>query len=122
MRRRDFMAGLLLAAATRPVRAQHPEARRRIGILSPGGTEPSDPSFKSLNAFLQALQELGYTEGQNLTVEREFANGSSDRLRELAAEMVRRKPEIIVALSTTAARPAKQTTGTIPIAPVGRAD
>ena len=58
-----------------------------------------------LNAFLQGLQELGYTEGQNLAIERQYADGSSDRLRELAAELVRRNPDIIVAFSTTAARP-----------------
>src|SRR5262249_16171017 len=75
-----------------------------------------------LNAFLQGLHELGYTEAHNLTVERKFANGSSDQLRELAAELVKRKPDIIVAFSTTAARPAKQATGTIPIVAVGMAD
>jgi putative tryptophan/tyrosine transport system substrate-binding protein len=75
-----------------------------------------------LNTFLQGLHELGYTEGQNLTVERQYANGSSDRLRELVAELVKRKPDIIVALSTTAARPAKQATGNIPIVAVGMAD
>src|SRR6516162_8761325 len=122
MRRRDFMAGLLLAAAARPVRAQQPGATRRIGMLSPGGTEPSDPTFKMLNAFLQALQDLGYTEGQNLSVERDYAKGSSDRLRELAAELVRSKPDIIVAFSTTAARPARQATGSIPIVAVAMAD
>ena len=75
-----------------------------------------------LNAFLQRLHEIGYTEGQNLTIERHFANGSSDRLRELAAELVRRKPDLVVAFSTTAARPAKQATGTIPIVAVNMAD
>jgi len=75
-----------------------------------------------LNAFLQGLRDLGYTEGQNLTVERKYASGSSDRLRELAAELVRGKPEIIVAFSTTAARPAKQATHTIPIVAVAMAD
>ena len=49
-------------------------------------------------------------------------DGSSDRLRELTAELVRRKPDIIVAFSTTAARPAKQATGTIPIVAVAMAD
>src|SRR3974390_2508294 len=122
MKRRDFMAGLLLAAAARPVRAQQPGATRRIGMLSPGGSEPSDPTFKMLNAFLEALQELGYTEGQNLAVERQYANGSSDRLRELATELVTRKPDIIVAFSTTAARPARQATSTIPIVAIGMAD
>jgi ABC-type uncharacterized transport system substrate-binding protein len=116
------MAGVLLAAAARSVCAQQPAAKRRIGVLSPGGSEPSDPTFKTLNAFMQALQELGYTEGQNLTVQREYANGSSDRLRELAYELVSHKPDLIVAFSTTAARPAKQATSTIPIVAIGMAD
>src|SRR5215468_428097 len=75
-----------------------------------------------LNAFLQGLHELGYTEGQNLTVERKFANGSPDQLRELAAELARGKPNIIAAFSTTAARPVKQATRTIPIVAVSMAD
>jgi ABC-type uncharacterized transport system substrate-binding protein len=122
MRRRDFTAGLLLAVAMRPARAQQVEATRRIGILSPGGSGVTDPTYNMLNAFLRGLQELGYKEGQNLVVEREYANGSPDRLRELASELVAHKPDLIVALSTTAARPAKQATSTIPIVAVGMAD
>ncbi len=103
-------------------RAQQPERMHRIGILSPGHSELTDPTFRVLNALLQGLHELGYTEGRNLTVERKYANGSSDRLGELAAELVRRKPDIIVAFSSTAARPAKEATGTIPIVAVAMAD
>ena len=77
----------------------------RIGCLSPGRSELPDPTFNMLNAFLQGLQELGYTEGQNLAIDRQYADGNSDRLRELAAELVRSKPDIIVAFSTTAALP-----------------
>ena len=122
--RRDFITSLGGAAVAWPLaaRAQQPERTRRIGILSPGRPELPDPTFNMLNAFLQGLHELGYTEGQNLTIERQFANGSSDRLRELAAELVRRNPDIIVAFSTTAARPTKQATGTIPIVAVAMAD
>src|SRR5689334_24628628 len=122
MRRRDFTAGLLLTVATRPARAQPLEATRRIGILSPGGSEITDPTFNTLNAFLRGLQEFGYKEGQNLTVEREYANGSSDRLGELAYDLVSQKPDLIIALSTTAARPAKQATSLIPIVAIGMAD
>lgn len=122
MRRRDFLAGLLVAAALQPARAQQGVATRRIAILSPGGSELHDPTFTTINAFLRGLQELGYKEGQNLTVEREYANGSSDRLAELASELVRRKPEMVVALSTTAALPLKRATSTIPIVAVGMAD
>src|SRR5262245_12910105 len=75
-----------------------------------------------LNAFLQGLHELGYTEGQNVIVEGQYAEGRPDRLPELASELLRLKVDIIVAFSTTAARPAKQATGTIPIVAVGMAD
>ena len=123
MRRREFI-GLVGTAAMWPLaaRGQYPERTRRIGILSPGRTELPDPTFNMLNTFLQGLQQLGYTEGLGLTIERQYANGSPDRLRELAAELVRDKPDIIVAFSTTAARQAKQATGTIPIVAVAMAD
>jgi len=124
VRRRDFitLVGGVSIAWSLAVRAQQPQRPRRIGVLSPGRSELADPTFKMLNAFIRGLHELGYTEGQNLTIERRYANGSSDRLRELADEMVRRKPDIIVAFSTTAALPAKQATDTIPIVAVAMAD
>jgi putative tryptophan/tyrosine transport system substrate-binding protein len=124
MRRREFITALGGAAVAWPLtaRAQQAEEMRRIGILSPGHSELSDPTFQMVNAFLRGLHELGYTEGQNLTVDRQYADGNPSRLRELAAELVRRKPEIIVAFSTTAARPAKQATGTISIVGMGMAD
>ena len=123
MKRREFITLLGGGAAWPiPLRAQQAMKMPLIGILSPGRSELSDPTFNTLNAFLQGLHELGYTEGQNLAIESQYADWSSDRLRELAAEMVRRKPDIIVVLSTTAARAAKQATGTIPIVAIGMAD
>ena len=124
MLRRNFISLLGGAAIAWPLAAGAQQAMKmpRIGILSPGRSDLPDPTLNMLNAFLQRLQELGYTEGQNLAIERRYADGSSDRLRELAAELVRRKPDIIVAFSTTAARPAKQATGTIPIVAVAMAD
>jgi putative tryptophan/tyrosine transport system substrate-binding protein len=123
MRRREFIT-LLGGAAAWPLaaRAQQPERMHRIGILSPGHSELTDPTVRMLNALLQGLYELRFTEGRNLTVEHKYANGSLDRLGELAAELVRRKPDIIVAFSSTAARPAKEATGTIPIVAVAMAD
>src|SRR5580704_2696274 len=94
----------------------------RLGILSPGRAELPDPIFNMLSAFLQGLRDLGYPEGERLTIERQYANGRPERLPDLAAELVKRKPDIIVAFSTTAARPAKQATGTIPIVAVAMAD
>lgn len=121
MRRRDFTAGLLFAAAIRTAHAQ-PDATRRIGVLSPGRSEPAEPTVRMLNAFLLGLQKLGYTEGQNLAVERQFAEGKIDRLPELAAVLIGRKPDLIVAISTTAALPTRQATSTIPIVAINMAD
>src|SRR5262249_6929056 len=124
LKRREFISLLGGAAALWPLTARAQQATKmpRIGILSPGRSELHDPTLNMLNAFLQGLHELGYTEGQNLAVERHYADWSPDRLRELAAELVKGKPNIIVAFSTTAALPAKQVTGTIPIVAVGVAD
>src|SRR5215218_8532708 len=124
MQRRYFITlfGGAAFAWALAARAQQATKMPRIGFLSPGRSELPDPIFNMLNAFLQRLHDLGYTEGQNLAIERQYADGRSDRLAGLAAELVRRKPDIIVAFSTTAALPAKQATGTIPIVAVGMAD
>ncbi len=63
----------------------------------------------------QKLHELGYTEGQNVTIERRYGDWNFDRLSKQAAELVRLRVDVIVAFSTTAARAAKQATNTIPI-------
>jgi putative ABC transport system substrate-binding protein len=124
MKRREFITLLGGTAAGWPLAANAQQVGKvaRIGCLSPGRSELPDPTLNMLNALLQGLHELGYTEGQNLAIDRQYADGNSDRLRELAAELVRRKPDIIVAFSTTAARPAKQATATIPIVAVAMAD
>jgi ABC-type uncharacterized transport system substrate-binding protein len=124
MRRREFILAIGGAAASWPLaaRAQQPRRTRQIGILSPGHAELSDPIFQNVNAFLQALEALGYTEGQKLVVYRQYAEGSPARLSELAAELVGHNPEVIVAFSTTAARPVKEATDTIPIVVVAMAD
>src|SRR5690349_6824275 len=90
MRRREFITLLSGAAASWPLAAGAQLATKlpRLVILSPGRTELPDPTFTMLNAFLQGVSDLGYAEGQNLAIEREYAYGNSDRLRELAAELV----------------------------------
>src|SRR5215468_2423324 len=106
MRRREFITllGGAAVAWALAARAQQGTKIPRISFLSPGSSGLPDPNFNMINAFVQGLHELGYTEGQNLAIERQYADGNSDRLHELAAELVRRKPDIIVAFSTTAAR------------------
>ena len=124
MRRREFITLLGGAVAAWPLaaRAQQETKVPRIGILAPGRADNSDASHRTLNAFISALRELGYTEGQNVAIERKFANGDVDRLRALAIELVGGQVDVIVAQSTPAARAAKQATTAIPIVAIGMAD
>ena len=119
MRRRQFIA-LLGGAAAWPLAAQAQQAAKvfRIGFLFYGSSGPSP----ELDAFRQGLREFGYIEGQNIAVEYRFASGQVERLPDLAAELVRLKPDVIVAPATPASLAAKQATGTIPIVFAGVAD
>ena len=124
MRRREFITLIGGTSLGWPLAARAEEGTKipRIGVLSPGRSEDSNPNRVILNAFVAGLRELGYVEGQNITIEREFAGANADQLREAAAELVNHKVDIIVTLSTTAARPAKQATTVIPIVAIGMAD
>ena len=123
MRRREFITLIGGAAAAWPLAARaQPTKLQRIGVLSPGHSEGADASRATFNGLLEGLRDLGYTEGQNITIEREYGEADVERLRELAAELVRRQVDVIVALSTTAARPAKQATNIIPIIAIAMAD
>jgi putative tryptophan/tyrosine transport system substrate-binding protein len=88
----------------------------RIGFLSP----TSDDS--RAEAFRQGLRELGYTDGQNLTIEYRWADGRFDKLPELAMELVRVKVDIIVAVVTQASLAAKKATRTIPVVMIAVSD
>src|SRR5439155_1740612 len=112
MRRREFITALGAAAAL-PIVARAQQAGKVIGVLSPGPSV-SAPSI-SLDAFYQKLHELGYSEGQNIAIERRYGDWNFDRLSEQAAQLVRLRVDVIVAFSTTAARAVKQATNTIPI-------
>jgi putative ABC transport system substrate-binding protein len=124
MRRREFLGVLGGAAATWPSGAQAQQGAKmpRIGILSPNRSEGPDPSLGTLDALVTGLRELGYIEGQNIAIERRFGESNPDRLRDRAAELVGLKVDIIAALSTTAARAARQATSTIPIVAINMAD
>ena len=123
MRRREFLT-LAGFAATWPwaARAQQATKIPRIGTLSPSRSQDSSPNRVTLNAFIAGLRELGYIEGQNVALERKFSDANADQLREFAAELVKSQVDIIVTLSTTAARPARQATNVIPIVAIGMAD
>ena len=94
--------------------AQQQKKIPRIGILRPGS-----PADSNDNSFRDGLRELGYIEGKNIFIEYRYAKGKLDRLPELAAEMVRLKPDVIVVGSTRFAEAAKKATNTIPIVVMG---
>jgi putative tryptophan/tyrosine transport system substrate-binding protein len=97
--------------------AQQPNKVSRIGYLSSG--EPATESARS-EPFRQALRELGYIEGQNISIEYRYAEAKLDRFPELAAELVRLKVDIIVvAGGAEQVRAAKNATKTIPIVMTG---
>src|SRR5262249_56904810 len=85
-----------------------------IGFFSNAASADSYGASR-LRAFDQGLEESGYVEGRNLTVEYCWADGRSERLRELAADLVGRRVDVIMASSDTAALAAKTATSTIPI-------
>jgi putative tryptophan/tyrosine transport system substrate-binding protein len=123
MRRREFIA-LFGGAAAWPLaaRAQRETKTPRIGILAPGRSVGADAGLVTLNSIVTGLRELGYIEGQNIAIERRFGEANGDHLREVAAELVTQGLDIIVALSTTAARPLKQATSVIPVVVIAMAD
>jgi putative ABC transport system substrate-binding protein len=112
-----------LAGLVAPLASQTPPTKvHRIGLLR-AASAPSDQPF--VESFRHGLSDLGYIEGQNLVIEQRYA-GSEDHLRDLAADLVQRQVEVIVAGGSAAIRAAQQATRTIPIVmatsadPVGR--
>jgi putative ABC transport system substrate-binding protein len=101
--------------------AQGQEARKvpRVGFLDPTSRAVSKARIE---AFRQGLGKVGYTDGKNVEVDYRFAEGNSERLNELASELVRLNVDIIVTRAIPGAVAAKQATATIPIVFVGVAD
>lgn len=124
MTRRRFGLRLILALTilVAPLAGEAQQAVKvpRIGVLSL--SSPSDPAMpRRLEAFGQGLRALGWVEGQNITVERRYAEGDSDRLPTLATELVRVPVELMVTLGLPAAHAAIQgpTGGNLRSDPIG---
>ena len=126
MRRREFIT-LLGGAATWPLaaRAQQGDQVRRIGVLMQLAED--DPQSRAeVAAFLQALQELGWSEGRNLRIDTRWSGGDADRIRKNAAELVTLAPEVVLAPGGTVVGALQQASRTVPIVfvnvtdPVGR--
>jgi putative tryptophan/tyrosine transport system substrate-binding protein len=92
----------------------------RIGVLDLGYSPPAAVALQ--HVFRQALRELGWVEGHNLTFESRWSEGDRDQLRDLAAALVRLKVDVIAANGGDATRAAQQATQTIPIVMLGTAD
>jgi ABC-type uncharacterized transport system substrate-binding protein len=108
---------LILSHATE---AQQATTVYRIGRLSSG--YPFSASDRGEEAFRQGLRALGYVEGQNLVIEYRYAEGKTERLAALAAELVRLHVDVLVANGTPGTRAAQHATRTIPIVGVTLAD
>jgi putative ABC transport system substrate-binding protein len=112
VRRRDFLAGAAGWATVWPFAGRAEQSIAVIGFL--GGATPA--LFAGpLRAFRAGLAEAGVAEGSNVTIEERWAEGRNDRLPDLAADLVSRKVDVIVTVTTPGALAAKAATPTIPI-------
>jgi len=113
VKRRDAAALIASAlAAWRLARAQITGRVYRLGILRSG---PAPSPDAAPDAFEGPLRELGYVEGQNLLIERRYAQGQLQRLPALARELVDARVDVILPVATSAIQAAKDATTTIPI-------
>jgi putative tryptophan/tyrosine transport system substrate-binding protein len=113
-RRREFLSAIAASAALWPrtsAAQTHPK-RPVIGFLTPG-TKATGRGF--FDSFFQGMRELGYLERRDYGVEERFAEGNLGRLQSLAEELIRLRPDVIVAGASVAALAVKKATSSIPI-------
>jgi putative ABC transport system substrate-binding protein len=123
MRRRDFMTFLGGAAATWPLaaRAQQNDRVRRIGVLMPFAA--NDPEARrSMDAFLQRLQELGWVTGRNLQIDYRWTPDFASRGRAVAAELVALAPDVVLTQTGTLVSDLQSASNSVPIVFTGVAD
>jgi putative ABC transport system substrate-binding protein len=124
MQRREFITLLGGTAATWPMaaRAQQPTRLRRIGFLL-AGLPADDPEEKAREtAFVQGLQERGWTDGRNMRIEYRWGLGDADRLRRYAAELVALAPDVILVGGNRAVAELQRASRTMPIVFAGITD
>jgi putative ABC transport system substrate-binding protein len=113
--RREFIT-LLGGAAVWPLaaRAQQPQPMRRIAMLQTLAADDREAQRRNV-AFVQGLQQLGWSEGRNLHIDMRWAGGDAERIRRYAAELIALEPDAIMAVGSATVTPLQQTTRTIPI-------
>ena len=116
MRRRDFIKATVSAVTAWPLagRAQQRDRMRRIGVLM--ALAADDPAGQArFIAFVQALQELGWTDGRNVRIDTRWAAGDAERFRRYAAELVALAPDVILASGGTGVGALLRVSRTVPI-------
>jgi putative ABC transport system substrate-binding protein len=123
IRRRKFLATLVGGAAAWPLaaRAQQPERMRRIGVLMNKTTDDPDGRVE-VTAFVGGLQERGWTPGANLQIDYRWSDGSADRARAFAAELVALAPAVIMTIGASHVAAIQQVSRTVPIVFIGVTD
>ena len=115
-RRRDFITLLGGAAAAWPLaaRAQQPERMRRVGVLLPAAAD--DSAYQSrIAAFLQGLEQSGWSIGRNLRIDVRWATANVDTIRKHAAELVASGPDVVLAHGSATVGPMLQASRTVPV-------
>jgi putative ABC transport system substrate-binding protein len=118
MKRREFINLLGGMAVGWPLaaRAQQTERVRRIGVLIGAAVDADDTDARAnIAAFLQVLQQLGWTDGRNLRIDIRWGGGNAENIGKYAAELVSLAPDVILASGTVAMAPLLQATRTVPI-------
>jgi putative ABC transport system substrate-binding protein len=115
MQRREFIT-LLGGAVALPLaaRAQDSERMRRIGVLMPGTADDAEYQAR-MAAFLQGLQQLGWSDGRNVRIDIRYAAGDANLIRKYAAELIALAPDVILASSSVAVVALQQATRSAPI-------
>ena len=113
MRRREFIKAATASAVAWPFAARAQQSA--IPVLGFVNVASAKNFVRPLSAFLKGLGEVGYVDGQNVTIEYRWAEGKNDRLPSFVADLIERKVKVIAATSTPAAIVAKAATTTIPI-------
>src|SRR6266566_1533135 len=116
MRRRDFIKMIAGSAAAWPLaaRAQQPDRMRRLGVLMNRAVDDPEAQ-RNVGAFLQSLQQLGWTDGRNVHIDTRWTRGDADDTRKYAAELVALAPDVIQTSGASTVGPLLKATRTVPI-------